>query len=431
MSAIGASRRVRRPVRHLFGRAVLLTFASVATWLAGPAACRSTRPELPAREQRPVFEELPAPSWRIVARREGKVLLAAQRVIVRGIRRQVDPRREAVAERALEYPTLIFENGRLRNGPVARATVLVLLHGGRPDTLRLYSLEFEGRPVLFAQAGEGPHPHESPAEPGHYVVERNDRVWLVAPTGVTQLTADTTPGIARDTLQSQQREGLRHLFWAAGPLWSPGGSALAYVTNRTWMLDRSGGQEVWLAELRPRRRERPLLSERGEFFSPRGWLGSELVYAPREGPISAIDLRTGARRAIAVGAVVVNSPDGSRLLYMSSAGGTVRGHVLRADGAVNIPDPSPGERLDYAGVFSPRGKRLVLGTTFARDSGITRALYVFDLAAERLTPLLRWSFREGTRHPHGLPAWLDDSTLLLTQFDRSTGLESSTLVRTK
>lgn len=356
------------------------------------------------------------------------MLLAANRVILRGIRRPDDRGRVGGAERLREYPTLIFENGRLRTGPTARANLLVLAGGATRDTLRLYSLEFEGRPVLFAQTGEAPAPRESPVEPGLYVVEHDDRLWLVRPTGVTRLTADTTRGIARERLRSQQREGVRSLFWAAGPLWSPDGSAIAYVTNRTWMLTSSGGQEVWLADVRARR-ERPLLSERGQFFSSAGWLGSELVYAARERGISAIDVSTGARRAIAVGSVVAISPSGSRLLYMTSAGDTVRGHILTADGAVNIPTPPPGERLDYGGAFSPSGNRLVLGASFARDSGITRALYVFDLAAKRLTPLVRWSFSEGTRHPHGLPAWLDDSTLLLTQLDHSTGLESSILVR--
>jgi hypothetical protein len=100
---------------------------------------------------------------------------------------------------------------------------------------------------------------------------------------------------------------------------------------------------------------------------------------------------------------------------------------------VDIPDPPRGERLGYGGTFSPGGNRLVLGTWFERDSGVTRALYLFDLAARRLKPLMQWSAREGTRHPFPLgrfgPEWLDNSTLLVTQFDRSTGLESSTLLR--
>jgi hypothetical protein len=359
------------------------------------------------------------------------VLLAADRVIMRGIARRDGRSPGGREERALEYPTLVFEKGRLGSGPIARATVLVLPTGARRDSLRLYSVEFERRPVFFAQAAEGPLPYESPAQPGLYVVERDDRLWLLAPTGVEQLTADTVRGVARDTLRSQQREGVRHLFWATSPLWSRDGSTVAYVTNRTWMLTRPSGQEVWLADVRSRR-ERPLLSERGEFFSASGWLGRELLYSRREGPISAIDVRTGAGRAIAVGAVVTISPSGSRVLYMTSIGDAgFRAHVLAERGVViGVPDPPAGERLDYGGTFSPNGDRLVLGTSFARDSGVTRALYVFDLGARRLTPLMQWSVREDRRHPAGPPpAWLDDSTLLLTQFDRSTGLQSSTLLR--
>lgn len=404
----------------------------VAGALAVVAACQSA--EAPAAKTL-TWEELPSPSWRIVARRDGKVLLAANRV-VRGLAgrraetrsapaRSDASRRHRVA-REPQYPTLIFENGRVRDGPIALAHTRVLGTGPR-DTLHLYSTRFEGRRVLFAQTGDvSMPPSESPAEPGLYVIEHADRLWLLADSGAIQLTADTVAGIARDTLQSQTMEGQRHLYWASGPLWKPDGSAIAYVTNRTWMLARGGGQEVWLLDVRSRR-ERPLLSGRGEFFSPAGWLGSELVFIWRERGIFAMNPQSGRRREIATGAVSAFSPRGSRLLY-TTWGDTVRGHVLTERGVVTIPDPPPGERLSYGGTFSPRGDRVVVETTFAPDSGIS-ALYLFELGTQRLRPLTRWSFREGARHPQGFPQWLDDSTLLLTQFDRATGLESSTIVR--
>jgi hypothetical protein len=114
---------------------------------------------------------------------------------------------------------------------------------------------------------------------------------------------------------------------------------------------------------------------------------------------------------------------------MTFAGDTIRGHILTERGVVAIPDPPTGERFSHGGSFSPRGDRLVLETSFAADSGVTRALYVFEVGIGRLSPLTSWSFRERSRHPQGFPQWLDDSTLLLTQFDRVTGLESSTIVR--
>jgi hypothetical protein len=389
------------------------------------------------------WEELPPPSWRIVARRDGKVLLVANRVIVRGIRRpSVAPQRGSVRpngarpaertqrpQREQQYPTLIFENGLVRDGPVARADARVFGGSGPRDTLQLYSTWFEGRRVFFAQTGDvSTPPTESPREPGLYVVEHADRLWLLANSGAVQLTLDTVAGIARDTLRSQTREGGPLLYWASRPLWRPDGSAIAYVTNRTWMLARGGGQEVWLAELGSRR-ERPLLSERGEFFSPEGWLGSELVVSGRERGIFAVNSHSGNRRRIATGSAEAFAPGGSRLLYMTSAGDTVRGHILTERGVAAIPDPPPGERFSHGGAFSPTGGRLALETTFARDSGITRALYVFELGVQRLMRLTSWSFREGTRHPQGFPEWLNDSTLLLTRFDRATGLESSTIVR--
>jgi hypothetical protein len=245
--------------------------------MANAAACRPAAPPAPA----PTWEDLPAPSWGVVARRDGSVLLAARRVIVRGVARPDDRTRGRDAERAREYPTLIFENGRLRPGPIARADVRVLPPGGPRDTLRLYSLEFRGRPVFFTQAGEAPAPpYESPAEPGLYVVQHGDRLWLLSELGVEQLTADTVRGIARDTLRSQTGEVGPQLFWATWPLWSPDGSVVAYMTNRTWMLARAGGHEIWLADVRGRS-ERPLLSEAGQDFIPAGWLGSEFLYTAR------------------------------------------------------------------------------------------------------------------------------------------------------
>jgi hypothetical protein len=116
---------------------------------------------------------------------------------------------------------------------------------------------------------------------------------------------------------------------------------------------------------------------------------------------------------------------------MTWAGGAVfRAHVLTERGAVvDVPDPPPGERLDHGGTFSPSGDLLVLSGSSTRDTGITRALYLFDLGTRRLTRFMQWSAREDGRRPRGFPTWLDDSTLLLTRFGRGTGLESSTLVR--
>ena len=366
------------------------------------------------------WDELPPPSWRVVARRDGKVLLAPEGG-PGGSEAARRPR--TVAERAL--PTLILENGSPANGPMAPAARRSL---GSSASIDVYTLALTGQPVIFTRAGDGPPLHESPTRPGVYVVENDDRLWLLTESGFVQLTADTAGGIARDTLRSRMSEAGPLLYWATSPHWSPDGSSITYVTNRTWMLARPSGQEIWIVDPTTRH-ERPLLSERGEVFAPVGWLGSELVYIARHPGIFAIDPATGRRRTIAVGTVETFSPGGSRLLYTTTVDDRLRAHVLTERGVIDVPSPPAGQRLEHGGAFSPSGSRLVLGTSFVRDSGVTRALHGFDIDERRLTPLATWNLREGHRHPQGMPTWLDDSTLLLNRYDRRAQSKSSAIVR--
>ena len=366
------------------------------------------------------WDDLPSPAWRIVARRGGAVLLAAERTA-----RRNEGRGAAGVEQERELPTLVFENGRFASGPTARAARRGI---GPRDTIDVYTLELNGEPVIFGRAGAAPPLLESPTRPGVYVLEHDDRLWLLTDSSVVQLTADTAGGIARDTLRSRTREGGPLLYWATSPHWSPDGSSVAYVTNRTWMLSRPSGQEIWIVDATTRR-ERPLLSERGEVFAPAGWLGSELVYIGRQPGIFAIDLRTSRRRTIAIGTAEAFAPRGSRLLYTTMVDEQLRGHVVTERGVIVVPNPPAGQRLDHGGAFSPSGRRLVLGTSFARDSGITRALYVLDIDERRLASIATWNLREGDRHPVGMPTWLDDSTLLVDRYDRRTRTRSSASVR--
>ena len=244
-------------------------------------------------------------------------------------------------------------------------------------------------------------------------------------SGVSQLTRDTVDGVSRAFLRTRTAESGPYLFWATQPSWSPDGSLVAYVTNRSWMLVPGSGQELWLVDVAAGR-ERPLLSTRGEFYSPQGWLGSELLYTSRAGGIDAINVRDGQRRTIARdGTAVTSMPNGGRLLYMTGKLDSLRAYVLSLSETIAIPNPPPGQRFDYAGAFSPSGRQLLLGTSFAADSGMTRALYVFDIASRRLTPFLQWNFRESGRHPGGIPAWLDESTLLVSRSARGRDVESS------
>lgn len=366
------------------------------------------------------WDDLPRPSWRIVTRRGATVLLVGER----GARTNETMRDEG-AEYERELPTLVFENGRLATGPIARAARRAI---GSRDTIDVYTLELNGVPVIFGRASAAPPLHESPTRPGVYVLEQDDRLWLLTSSSSVQLTADTAGRIARDTLRSRTSEGGPLLYWATSPHWSPDGSSVTYVTNRTWMLDRPSGQEIWMVDLATRR-ERPLLSERGEVFAPAGWLGSELVYIGREPGIFGLDPRTGRRRTIAIGAIQALGPAGSRLLYTTPVDAELRGHVLGERGVIDVPSPPAGQEYEHGGAFSPSGRRLILRTLFVRDSGITRALHVLDIDERRLTPIATWSLRVGHDHPEGVPTWLDDSTLLVSRYDRRTRTSSSATVR--
>jgi hypothetical protein len=365
-------------------------------------------------------EELPGPAWLVGARRAGRVLLVPGDGTPRGIEAGRRDRTQGPAR----IQTLIYSRGQ--TGPAPWATMTVLpLPGAAADSVHFFVTEFAGAPVLFPRTGDSPL-SESPRVPGTYLLERHDRLWLVTLRSIEQLTADTVAGIARDSLARHVREEGPHLFWASTPMWSPDGSQIVYVTNRSWMLSPRGGQEIWVVDVRTRE-ERALLSQEARSFYPDGWLGDGVVFRSDEPGFGIVNTRGGERREIVRGSPVAFAA--GRVLYMTQDSERWRGYLRSAAGTEEIPPPPRGETLLHGGAFSPSGERLLLETALEADSGITRALYLYDLRTRSLSPLLRWNHREEDRTPAGLPQWLDDSTLLLTRFDRTTHRATSSLVR--
>jgi hypothetical protein len=366
-------------------------------------------------------EELPGGAWLVAARRERRALL----VPGDRTRRRVDIGAPVPTAGEHWMQTLTYERGHLAPGPQATFVAQPLSHPPVTDTLHHFVVEFDNALVRFARTGDSPL-REAPGARGTYLLERQERLWLVTADGVRQVTRDTALGIARDTLARRAREEGPHLFWASAAVWSPDGRRVAYVTNRSWMLSPRGGQEIWLVDVQSGA-ERPLLSEEGRSFYPDGWLGEEVVFRSDEPGFAGANASDGQRRTLGPGTPVAFTP--ARLLYMMQEGERWSAHILSASGTEPIPPPPQGEMLVHGGAFSPSGERLLLETALEADSGITRTLYLYDLRSRRLDRLLRWNHREQDRTPVGLPRWLDDSALLLTRFDRTTGRESSTLLR--
>jgi hypothetical protein len=406
-------------------RAVATTLAVLAA-----AGCRVS-PRPPAQ---PVLEDLPAGRWRVVARHRDRVLLAADREIARGVRRREPPhtdRRDVPPER--EVPTLIFERGRVRPGPPARYDPR-LLPGAPPrrDTLRVHSVPFAGRTVVFAQSGNVAHHPLGAPELGRHVVEAANRLWLLDERGIRRLTADTVREFRRAELQAMTREGVSILYWASWPLWSPDGSRIAYVTNRSHLRAGTRGQEIWLLDLATGR-EWPLLSEPGNVsFVPHGWLGEEFVYGDsRPGGLSAVNTRTGRRRFIALAAFLGVDPAHRQLAYMEQRGDSIetrRVRVVTGDRTIDVPPAPPGFAYAHAtAVFSPEGRRVLLEAS--TRGGESHVLLLVELDVQRVEELLRWSIGPGRSYHSGWPAWLDRSTILVRLIEYGTGRESSHLLR--
>src|SRR5688500_4247794 len=146
------------------------------------------------------------------------------------------------------------------------------------------------------------------------VTEEMDGLWLRgADGGRRRVTALSVDGYEYGALAAKQEEGRVILYWAAAPVLSPRGNAVAYATNREAVATDTGGQSIWLVGLGSGR-ERALLHEPGHSFRPVGWLGDDVVVYIGDRPgVWGVDVEDGATRRLAGGTFVAAAHDGSAL----------------------------------------------------------------------------------------------------------------------
>jgi hypothetical protein len=354
--------------------------------------------------------------WTVVARHAGSAVLAEHPAAVG----------RAGDRRPQTEPTSLTVMIHSRDEPPRTATAALVplqlpgVAAERTRPLRVGRVRIGGRDIYFTPPGWAPPLLPSPADPNVYAFGEADALWLFRPgQDVRRLTAERTGEYDRAQLATLQREGQVILYWASDPVWSPDGRTVAYVTNREAVARTAPGQAVWLLDLESRR-ERPLLSDPGESFSPIGWLGRELLFTGPPG-VGAVDPRTEARRQVAFGLEIAVADDGSALAVADNVPHATRVQVLSGSGSQPVPAAPAGSSYAAQAVFSPGGGRLLLLAT--TPDGRLRRHFIFERATGALTPV---SLPAGT--PGDWPAWLDDDTLLVTTIDATTRASSSWVV---
>lgn len=359
--------------------------------------------------------DLPAGGWLLMARESGHALLAPK------------SRRNAKAGEkgaGLSAQVLVIAPGAAP--ALVPARVRGLFVPGPNSRPQVWSTQFAGRQILFNPAGNGPALQSVAGKPGDYVFAADGTVWSLRTGGAPRkLAADSMPGFSRKALAlkaaGSESEGEGGLIWAAGPLASPDGRSVVYVTNREAIQARTGGQSVWLVD--ETGRERALLAGSGAGFSPLAWLGKELLFTGDDGGLSAIDPASGRVRRVSGGTLLAVDP--ARGIVASLEGdlpGDRKLLITRPKGRSRVARPAG---LEYAGSadFSPNGLRLAVVLSDAKGRKQIQIIDVYSGNAE-VVPL------PATRQAALVdpPRWVDDQTLLITTGLRGTGEERSSLL---
>jgi WD40 repeat protein len=404
--------------RWVFSAAALLIAAGAsALWAVGTTA-------------RSGAQQFPQGAWEVESRAEGEALLARKPVTHRGPRSAAGPpntsRRSEPPERTIE--TVVWFRGKVVARQIADVIRLTIPVSGQDVQLLVRRAQFRGRHFLFNAAGDGPRLLPSPTDAGTYIFAHSDHLWRLSIGGTPQpVTSDAVRGFDRRRLreQAQQREGV-YLIWAAAPIWSPDGKMVAFVTNREAIAaDAMGGQSIWIVDPRTGA-ERPLIEGREDWFTPIGWLGTELLFAAEGRVIGAVNPATGARREVAGGVAMAISDAGNLAAIGEwSEPGNVSVSILVGGERVAVPPAPRGYSYGGFAAFSPSGLSLLL-VAGANDG--RRLLVIFDIA-KRSAGQINLPRVPSQMVPTDPPQWLDERTLLVNVIDISTRRERAVILQ--
>lgn len=376
------------------------------------------------------LEPLPLPprDWRVAARRDEGVFLAAPALTHADLREAArrsrtghappPPELLQLTERALHHAA---RGGAPMDSPVAVVGSVTLRGadsaGARPVWVARTGSEF-GR-LLVDVPGATPRLLPFPGDRGRWIFEEAGRLWMLDAAGTEPfgalvaepLVVDRVGPYDRSELSARQREGESILYWAAAPEVEPGGSRIAFASNREAMLAGEAGQSVWVLDTSDWL-ERPIVHVPGESWRPTGWLGGRVVVIGSRPGVWLADptARDAPLARISTGTLIAAAPDGSAVAVLEDEAlrllprGATGPDADRAP--LVVPAPTDGRAWAPQASFSPGGVRLLAQRVSA--DGTDRAWYVVDVAAGRAAPLRtpfptdRW------------PEWFADDTLLVS-----------------
>lgn len=122
-----------------------------------------------------------------------------------------------------------------------------------------------------------------------------------------------------DAATGEQRRLTDERFPAGKPQWSPDGTMIAYAVDRSGMEAGSGDfSTVWAVMVIDAEGGNARLLTVLEDEPDIGWLGDEVLYSTVQGTFR-IDLESTESERVVAGRYPVISPDGERMVYLSSA----------------------------------------------------------------------------------------------------------------
>ncbi len=183
------------------------------------------------------------------------------------------------------------------------------------------------------------------------------------------------------------------------PAWSPDGSQIAFVSNRAdgkhlelYIMDADGGDL------------RRVASSPGQYTDP-FWTpdGQSLVLTHGYEQIYRLSVATDSEQWLGTGFLPRLSPDGSALLYYADGTSPVNSHIYRLNLSTRqITDLTPGPTHNWNGVWSPDGRKIMFVSSRIGQIG----LYIMNADGSDIQPILPGK-NDLT------PAWSPDGTQIV------------------